>query len=77
MAWGRIFFVFGPHEQRGRLASSVAESLLRGETAECSLGDQVRDFLFAPELAGAFAALTLSDVEGPVNMASGAPAAGP
>jgi nucleoside-diphosphate-sugar epimerase len=73
MAWGRIFFVFGPHEQRGRLASSVAESLLRGETAECSVGEQVRDFLFAPELADAFAALTLSDVQGPVNMASGAP----
>jgi nucleoside-diphosphate-sugar epimerase len=73
MAWGRIFFVFGPHEQRGRLASSVAESLLRGETAECSLGYHVRDFLFAPELADAFAALTLSDVQGPVNMASGAP----
>ena len=73
LAWGRIFFVFGPHEQRGRLASSVAESLLRGETAECSLGEQVRDFLYAPELAQAFAALTLSGVEGPVNMASGAP----
>lgn len=73
MAWGRIFFVFGPHEQRGRLASSVAESLLRGETAETSLGEQVRDFLYAPELAEAFVALTLSGVEGPVNMASGAP----
>ncbi|MGZ4177153.1 MAG: NAD-dependent epimerase/dehydratase family protein [Solirubrobacteraceae bacterium] len=73
LAWGRIFFVFGPHEQRGRLASSVAESLLRGETAECSAGTQVRDFLYAPELAEAFAALTVSGVEGPVNMASGAP----
>jgi nucleoside-diphosphate-sugar epimerase len=73
MAWGRIFFVFGPHEQRGRLASSVAERLLRGETAETSLGEQVRDFLYAPELAEAFSALTLSGVEGPVNMASGEP----
>jgi len=73
MAWGRVFFAYGPHEQRGRLASSVAESLLRGEVAQCSLGEQVRDFLYAPELAEAFAALLLSDVEGPVNMASGLP----
>ncbi len=77
MAWGRIFFVFGPHEQRGRLASSVAESLLRGETAECSLGDQVRDFLFAPELADAFAALTLSERRGTGQHGLRRAAAGP
>ena len=73
MAWGRIFFVFGPNEQRGRLASSVVEALLRGETAPCSHGDQIRDFLFAPDLAEAFATLTMSEVTGAVNMASGAP----
>ena len=73
MAWGRIFFVFGPPRAArasGQLGGRVPAA---GETAECSAGEQVRDFLYAPELAGAFAALTLSDVEGPVNMASGAP----
>jgi nucleoside-diphosphate-sugar epimerase len=73
MAWGRIFFVFGPHEHPGRLASSVAQSLVRGEAAPCSHGEQVRDFLYAPDLGDAFAALLRSDVTGPVNMASGSP----
>jgi nucleoside-diphosphate-sugar epimerase len=71
MAWGRIFFVFGPHEHPARLASSVARALLAGEEAPCSTGDQVRDFLYAPELADAFVSLLGSDVTGPVNMASG------
>lgn len=71
LAWGRIFFVYGPHEDPRRLVSSIANSVLRGETAETSHGRQLRDFLFAPELGEAFAALTAGDVEGAVNMASG------
>jgi nucleoside-diphosphate-sugar epimerase len=71
LAWGRVFFVFGPHEHPARLAGSVAGALVAGEEALCSHGEQVRDFLYAPELATAFAALLRSDVTGPVNMASG------
>ena len=36
LAWGRIFFVFGPGEHEARLGGSVARSLLRGEPAICS-----------------------------------------
>jgi nucleoside-diphosphate-sugar epimerase len=74
MGWGRVFYVFGPHEHPARLASSVARALVNGEQALCSDGEQVRDFLHAPELATAFVALLRSDVTGPVNMASGVPA---
>ena len=73
LAWGRVFFAFGPHEHPGRLASSVATALIGGKPALCSHGEQVRDFLYAPELGAAFAALLNSDVIGPVNMASGRP----
>jgi nucleoside-diphosphate-sugar epimerase len=73
LAWGRIFFVYGPHEHPKRLVSGVARALLRGEEARCTHGRQVRDFLYAPDLGAAFAALLLSDVTGPVNMASGEP----
>jgi nucleoside-diphosphate-sugar epimerase len=73
LAWGRIFFVYGPHEHPERLVSGVARALLRGEEARCTDGRQVRDFLFAPDLGAAFAALLLSDVSGSVNMASGEP----
>jgi nucleoside-diphosphate-sugar epimerase len=72
-AWGRIFFVFGPYEDPARLAGSVASALVAGDPALCSHGEQIRDFLYAPELAEAFLALLGSPVEGAVNVASGRP----
>ena len=75
LAWGRIFFVFGPFEDVLRLGGSVASALAAGRTAETSAGEQVRDFLYAPELGEAFAALLGSDVTGAVNVASGRPVA--
>jgi nucleoside-diphosphate-sugar epimerase len=70
-AWGRIFFVYGPFEQPGRLVSQVAQALVSGEPAPTSLGSQRRDFLHARDVAGAFVALLDSDVTGPVNIGSG------
>jgi len=75
LAWGRIFFVFGPHEDERRLGGSVAAALAAGRRAPTSAGDQVRDFLFAPELAEAFVAVLGSSVVGPLNVASGVPVA--
>ena len=71
LAWGRIFFVFGPGEHEARLGGSVARSLLRGEPAICSHGEQRRDFIYSGDLADAFVALLRSPVEGAVNVASG------
>jgi nucleoside-diphosphate-sugar epimerase len=71
LAWGRIFFVFGPAEDPRRLVASVARALARREPAACSSGEQVRDFLHSEELGQAFGALLSSAVEGPVNVASG------
>lgn len=73
LAWGRVFFVFGPHEHPARLGGSVARALVLGEEAACSHGEQWRDFLYSEDLADAFAALLCSPVEGPVNLASGRP----
>jgi len=72
-AWGRIFFLYGPHEGPGRLVSSVICSLLRGQPVRCSQGNQVRDFLYVEDVVSAFAALLRSDVQGPINIASGFP----
>jgi nucleoside-diphosphate-sugar epimerase len=71
LAWGRIFFSFGPGEAPGRLIPSVAGALLRGEEAPVTGGDQARDFIAVEELGDAFAALLDSDVQGAVNVASG------
>jgi len=73
LSWGRIFHTYGPHEQPVRLVASVIGSLLRGEIARCSHGEQVRDFLYVEDLGDAFAALLDSGVEGAVNVASGSP----
>ena len=70
-AWGRIFFLYGPKEHPSRLVSSVIQSILRGETARCSSGEQVRDFMYVTDVASAFVALLNSDIQGPVNIASG------
>ena len=70
-AWGRVFFMFGPAEPPEKLAASVILSLLRDETARCSEGTQVRDFMHVGDVADAFASLLDSEVSGPVNIGSG------
>jgi nucleoside-diphosphate-sugar epimerase len=73
LAWGRVFFLYGPYEHPDRLVAHVARSLLRGEPARCSHGRQIRDYLYVGDVARAFAALLESDIRGPVNIASGQP----
>lgn len=72
-AWGRIFFLYGPHEHPARLIASVINDLLSGKVARCTHGNQIRDFLHVIDVASAFAALLDSTVEGSVNIASGRP----
>jgi nucleoside-diphosphate-sugar epimerase len=74
-AWGHVFFLYGPHEHPARLVSYVTRSLLQGRVAKTSSGTQIRDFTHVEDVAGAFVALLLSDVTGPVNIASGQPVA--
>jgi nucleoside-diphosphate-sugar epimerase len=72
LAWGRIFFLYGPDEDPRRLVSSVARSLVAGEPARTTSGRQLRDFLHVADVASAFAALVgAGGVTGPVNVASG------
>jgi nucleoside-diphosphate-sugar epimerase len=73
VAWGRIFFPFGPREYPERLTSYVIRTLLNGEPALCTRGNQVRDFLFVDDVADAFSALVDSTVQGAVNIGSGEP----
>jgi nucleoside-diphosphate-sugar epimerase len=70
-AWARVFWLYGPHEPRGRLVSSVIENLLEGRPASLSAGAQERDFLHVSDVAGALVALLDSEVEGHVNVGSG------
>ena len=71
LAWGRVFFLYGPAEAPGRLVASVARALVAGERAKTGDGTQVRDFLHVEDVAAAFAALLDSDATGAVNIGSG------
>ncbi|MEO7275685.1 MAG: NAD(P)-dependent oxidoreductase [Vicinamibacterales bacterium] len=72
VAWGRIFFLFGPHEHEDRLIPYVIRAPLQGQRARCSHGRQVRDYLFAGDVASALVRLLeRDDVRGPINIASG------
>lgn len=70
-AWGRLFFIYGPHEYPDRLIPSVIGSLLQNEAVPCSYGNQQRDFLYVADAAAALVSLLDSEVTGPVNIASG------
>jgi nucleoside-diphosphate-sugar epimerase len=71
VAWGRIFFLYGPNEHPARLVPSILLPLLRGEPACCRSGDHVRDLLHVYDVASAFVRLIESDVLGVINIASG------
>jgi nucleoside-diphosphate-sugar epimerase len=71
LAWGRLFFLYGPREQPGRLVPAVIRSLLGGDHVATSTGTQVRDFMHVEDAAGALAAVLQSDLVGAVNIATG------
>jgi nucleoside-diphosphate-sugar epimerase len=73
LAWGRMFFLYGPGEHPDRLLPSVARALLDGREAAATDGGQVRDFLHVADAARAFVSLLDSPVTGAVNVASGEP----
>lgn len=72
-AWGRIFFLFGPGEQRTRVVAAAAAALAAGHPFACSEGSQVRDFLYAADVAAAFMALVDAEATGAFDIGSGQP----
>jgi len=72
-AWGRIFNIFGPHENAERLVPKVIRTLIEGKELPFDDGSAMRDFLDVRDAADAFAALYASNVQGALNIASGVP----
>jgi nucleoside-diphosphate-sugar epimerase len=70
-AWGRLFYLYGPGEHPDRLVASVCRSVLAGESARCSSGKAVRDFMDVRDAGAALAHLTVSNLRGVINIASG------
>jgi nucleoside-diphosphate-sugar epimerase len=71
LAWGRVFFLYGPFEAPERFVPSLVLPLLRGQPAPMTEGTQRRDYLHAADAGAALATLADSQVTGAVNIASG------
>ena len=71
VAWARVFLVYGPFDDERRLVPSLALSLIRGEPARMTLGEQMRDVLHVEDAASAIWTIAQSTQTGPVNVASG------
>jgi nucleoside-diphosphate-sugar epimerase len=69
-AWGRIFFLYGPHEARQRLVSEAINNLLQNKPFPCTDGKQERDFMHVADVARAFVEVLESDYTGALNIAS-------
>lgn len=73
VAWARIFYIYGPGEHPKRFVPDVIGALLRGEPVRTTLGEQVRDYLHAADVAAALWAVAQSELTGAVNIGSGQP----
>ena len=67
----RIFYSYGPYEDARRLVPSITQSLLRGEAANVTPGEQVRDYLHVEDIAAAIWTVAASNATGAVNVGSG------
>jgi nucleoside-diphosphate-sugar epimerase len=72
-ASGRIFYLFGEGENKNRIIPYVINSLLNDSIANCSHGNQIRDFLSVRDVALALVAILESETKGIVNIGSGNP----
>ena len=73
LAWLRLFYLYGPFEDKRRLVPSVITSLLSGGLAEVTPGEQIRDYLHVEDAASAMWAVAASEATGVFNVGSGIP----
>lgn len=69
--WGRIFYVYSPDEQKGRLTASIIESIEKNEPIVIKSGPLIRDYMYAKDIAAAFSKFLAGEVEGAVNVCAG------
>ena len=71
--WGRLFYLYGEGENKQRLVPYLHEQLSKGQFADLSSGEQIRDYLNVIEAGKAIAKLAMSNHEGAINICSGIP----
>lgn len=71
--WGRLFYLYGEGEDVRRFVPYVKSKLERGEYAELTNGNQIRDFMDVEDAGREIAELALGEMQGPTNVCSGVP----
>lgn len=70
---GRVFNLYGPREYKQRMIPYVINNLLSGEIANCTHGNQIRDYMHVFDVASAFVEIMECNINGVVNIGSGIP----
>jgi len=69
--WVRLFYLYGEGEDERRLVPYVRGKISKGETAELTEGNQIRDYLDVSQAGNQIAEVALGTELGPVNICSG------
>ncbi len=72
-AWCRLFYLYGEGEDPRRLVPFLRDRLSKGEPAELSTGNQIRDFEDVASAGQLITKIALGKQQGPVNICSGVP----
>ena len=71
-AWARVFLPYGPGDEPRRLIPSLLAALSAGKPISVTDGRQVRDFVYAPDVADLLVRLlAASDANGAYNVGTG------
>ena len=66
--YGRIFYVYGKNEDKTRLTGMVIDKLSKNEEVVIKSGNLYKDYMYAKDIANAFASFLDSEVTGTVNI---------
>jgi nucleoside-diphosphate-sugar epimerase len=71
-AWGRVFLPYGPGDNPGRLIPSLLAALTAGTPINVTDGSQVRDFIYATDIAELLVRLLIMpEANGTYNIGTG------
>jgi len=73
LAWGRIFYSFGPGQRDTSLLSTICRGIAEGKTPSLKTPDVANDFLYIDDTAEALTLLLEKKSQGIYNIGSGIP----
>jgi nucleoside-diphosphate-sugar epimerase len=75
LAWGRVFFVYGPRQRAASLAPTICKTILAGNDPSLKTPSALNDFVYVEDVAEALVLLAETKSNGVFNIGSGVPTA--